>query len=129
MLTADDGSSMMTVDYHAPHAVAVQFDPTSSINFVATYRGPPLWYGKTTNPDDTLPTPDPAIRLGGYDAPIEIVGKIIHDEQVTNFNAYGIWERVWWTGGRWESGLPSRSWMCFNSEDYYAVVAEVKSQE
>lgn len=115
----------LIIDYHMPHNVTIVINPTFYINFTATYRGPPLWYSKTLDPNDMMPTANPNAKFGGYDAPIKIVGKVIYGEQTLNFNGYGDWEHVWFIGGNWYA--PRRLWMILNDEKYYAAVSELKS--
>ena len=123
VLTLTNGSTKLIIDYHTPHNVTLVYGP-GYLTFIATYRGAPLWYSKTLNPEDMLIVPESNGRFGGYDAPIKIVGKIFDGTKITNFNGYGDWEHVWFLGGSWSA--PKRLWMIFNDDKYYGAVAELK---
>ena len=123
ILTLVNSSTKLIIDYHNPHNVTL-FYGSGYFNFIANYRGAPLWYSKTLDPDDMLPVPESNGRFGGYDAPIKIVGKIFDGTTIKNFNGYGDWEHVWFLGGSWSG--PKRLWLIFNDNKYYGAVAELK---
>jgi len=123
ILTLVNGSTKLIIDYHTPHNITLVYGP-GYLTFTATYRGAPLWYSKTLDPDDMLIVPESNGRFGGYDAPIKIVGKLFDGTTIKNFNGYGDWEHVWFLGGGWSA--PKRLWMIFNDDKYYGAVAELK---
>jgi hypothetical protein len=114
------------IDYRLPHSVSIVAG-SMNINFSATYRGAPLWYSKTLDANDMLPVRPPTVKVGGYDAPIKIIGKI-NGSQLLSFSGYGDWEHTWFTGGSYTP--PHQSlWMIFNCEEYYCVIIEDKADD
>jgi len=126
VLTFVSASTKMIIDYHVPHNVTIlsTTDPATYINFIAIYRGSPLWYSKSLDPSDMLPVPETNGRLGGYDGPIRIEGRFADKGRLLHFYGYGDWEHVWFVGGGWAA--PLRLWMIINNDKYYGAVAQVK---
>ena len=111
----------ITIDYNHPHRVRVDFDSQTYMEFDVTYRGAPLWYGKTTNPDDCLRITR-NMRCGGYDAPCVIAGRAVRGTTTVTFDGYGVWEHTWLFGPM-EWGAIHTKWFIFNDAKYAGALA------
>lgn len=112
----------ITIDYHHPHHVRVDFDATTYMEFDVTYRGIPLWYGKTTDPSDCERI-SRNMKCGGYDAPCVIVGKVVHEATTVTFAGYGDWEHTWLFGPM-EWATIRTKWLIFNDANYCGVLVK-----
>jgi len=110
------------IDYHHPHMVRVEVDSTISVELLVTYRGPPLWYSKSTNAADMFELAR-AIFVGGYDAPCRIEGKVYSAGKPLCFSGYGCYEHVWLLGSFDWKKINSR-WLIFNDSRFYGVATK-----
>jgi len=111
-----------TIDYHHPHKVRIDVNSTMSVELDITYRGPPLWYSKGTNPADMVDL-TPTSFIGGYDAPCRIKGKIASGTKSLFFSGYGDYEHVWLLGSfKWKE--TNSRWLIFNDSHFYGVATK-----
>jgi len=111
-----------TIDYHHPHKVSIDVSSTMSVELYITYRGPPLWYGKGTNPASMVDL-TPTSFVGGYDAPCRINGKVTSAAKSLSFSGYGDYGHIWLLGSfRWEE--TNSRWIVFNDSRSYGVATK-----
>ena len=111
-----------TIDYHHPHRVRVDVNSTISVELYITYRGPPLWYSKSTNPSDMFNLTKNSF-VGGYDAPCKINGSVSSAGKSLSFSGYGDYEHVWLLGSfNWEQ--TNSRWLIFNDSRFYGVATK-----
>lgn len=111
-----------TIDYHHPHKIRIDASSTMFIELNITYRGPPLWYSKSTNPADMVDL-TPTSVCGGYDAPCKINGTMTSDATSLSFSGYGDYGHIWILGSfKWKE-THSR-WIIFNDKRFYGVAVK-----
>jgi hypothetical protein len=110
------------IDYHHPHKIRIDISSKMSIELDLTYRGPPLWYGKGTNPADMVGL-TPTSFIGGYDAPCRIKGKVTSPAKPLSFSGYGEYGHIWLLGSfKWEE--TNSRWIVFNDSRSYGVATK-----
>ena len=112
----------LEIDYHHPHRIRIDINPSMSIRLEITYRGPPLWYSKSTNPADMVAF-TPTSFIGGYDVPCRINGEISSPTKSMSFSGYGDYGNVWLLGSlKWKE-TKSR-WLVFNDSHSYGIAVK-----
>jgi len=109
------------------HNVLLYLRSTIYLNITANYRGPPLWYSKTTDPADMVAL-GPNTALGGWDGPVTITGTFMQSGHPTTFSGYGVWERTWLVGP-WIPTDLDRRWAIINDPKLYGVVLLTLSKD
>lgn len=113
----------ITIDYHAPHHINVDFDTRTYMNLTFTYRDI-QWYGKSTDPSQCSQISH-NMQAGGYDAPSSIIGNITRiGTGSASFSGYGDWENVWLFGPLGDWSVIKTKWIIFNDANYAGALVK-----
>lgn len=118
----------LTVDFHVPHRVRLEITESLRIDLTnIQYRGPPLWYAKTTDPSD-MQDLGSGVLCGGYVGLCSVEGVRYSNGDTLGFSGFGVWEHSWLRGeAAWVEVY--RQWLMFNNSKFYGAVAGTKDRE
>lgn len=120
-ITVGKAYPYLVLSLKSPHTWNIYIDEFKTLQITQAYRGPPLWYSKTTLVEDMLRISSSSYH-GGYDGPSRINGYYADATTAFNFSGYGIYEHTWTYGetGSWVG--KNVVWMFFYDPMWYGVI-------